>query len=477
MSIPGYPCHPSESGIEHSRTKINQAAEDLHLSCKPSIFFNSDPDATICKSPCLTEEETLQYRCSCSFQIMQKDIETKLYQYSMREKKEPIVLESKPYFPIALSKIQRLMDVFLHQVLNHTTACEDSAFQFRYLRNSLSSISFHSSWDEVTDCFITLIYSEPFTEEATAKWIQEAQSVCDSILAPLKLSGIIGRSKKKKFIVLSKSLNSLHVDKEISDDFSIILRDTICPDYPNTLDTTNHSQELSAIKIKYHKPLEAFHHPNGKVMMKALAWILTKISGIVQSTKNSPHLRLLELYCGCGAHTIPIAKLNVLYHIVAVEMDDRLVAACKENWNLNRHSGMQVDKGSTCTTLDVMKEDAGNIARLILHKRWLKEERQKSNRPAHPNSKPNSWYTLPFDMLLVDPPKQGLDISVCELAMKCSEIQHIIYISCGREALKRDLQILGDSYEVRECCLMDLFPRTWSSVESLVHLQRRSIVT
>jgi tRNA/tmRNA/rRNA uracil-C5-methylase (TrmA/RlmC/RlmD family) len=71
--------------------------------------------------------------------------------------------------------------------------------------------------------------------------------------------------------------------------------------------------------------------------------------------------------------------------------------------------------------------------------------------------------------LLVDPPRSGLHESVCRLA---AGVMHILYISCGHEALLRDLNILGEMFEVVDCVLLDLFPGT-RSVESLVHLQRR----
>ena len=76
-----------------------------------------------------------------------------------------------------------------------------------------------------------------------------------------------------------------------------------------------------------------------------------------------------------------------------------------------------------------------------------------------------------FDILLVDPPRQGLDERVCRMAIEGS-FQHFLYISCGRDALVRDLDLLSNDFEVVDCTLLDLFPQT-DAVESLVHLQRR----
>ena len=39
----------------------------------------------------------------------------------------------------------------------------------------------------------------------------------------------------------------------------------------------------------------------------------------------------MEMYCGCGAHTLPIAKSGLVDEVVAVEMDGRLAKACLRN--------------------------------------------------------------------------------------------------------------------------------------------------
>ena len=73
--------------------------------------------------------------------------------------------------------------------------------------------------------------------------------------------------------------------------------------------------------------------------------------------------------------------------------------------------------------------------------------------------------------MLVDPPRQGLDPQVINLAVH-GLYKHLIYISCGADALARDLKALSEYFEVADMCLTDLFPRT-DSVESLVHLRRK----
>ena len=64
---------------------------------------------------------------------------------------------------------------------------------------------------------------------------------------------------------------------------------------------------------------------------------------------------------------------------------------------------------------------------------------------------------------------------MCNMALK-GTFTHVIYVSCGRRALLRDLTILcGDEergFDVADLAVIDLFPGT-EAVESLVHLKRR----
>mmetsp|Transcript_42932 Transcript_42932/g.100780 ORF Transcript_42932/g.100780 Transcript_42932/m.100780 type:complete len:124 (-) Transcript_42932:74-445(-) len=81
------------------------------------------------------------------------------------------------------------------------------------------------------------------------------------------------------------------------------------------------------------------------------------------------------------------------------------------------------------------------------------------------------WMEREYDVLLIDPPRAGLDRNVTEMAI-VGNFQHIIYVSCGRKALIRDLNVLAPYFDVASTALLDLFPGT-DAVETLVHLQRK----
>ena len=169
-------------------------------------------------------------------------------------------------------------------------------------------------------------------------------------------------------------------------------------------------------------------------MLTSLHWVLNRLANI---SPKKTSLTLLEMYNGLGAHTIPLAKCGFLSRIVAVELDERLVRACKHNVELNG-----------CTNVDVYKGDAAE---------WAKRAMRRGE--------------CCFDILLVDPPRDGLTEEVCKMAVE-GTFSHMVYISCGRRALLRDLESLCSAFDVADMAVIDLFPGT-DAVETLVHLTRR----
>jgi len=74
-----------------------------------------------------------------------------------------------------------------------------------------------------------------------------------------------------------------------------------------------------------------------------------------------------------------------------------------------------------------------------------------------------------FSHVFVDPPRAGIDEKSLEFI---SQFETIIYISCNPDTLKRDIEILKDSFELKEFAIFDQFPYT-DHIESGVILQTR----
>ena len=465
-SLPGYEAQIAEDGLEHSRKKIHEAGKELctlfiHNSCQ-----------VLHEAPCTIRGETLGYRCRCTFQLVKMKGK---FEYAMRTNQKVIPIAT---FPIALKRIQIVMSKLLG-CMN-----EPKHDIVTFLSRQPSSIAFASSWDG-SDCVVTVNYGEPLPDTSSVEetaWYAQA----GTLRALCNIQALTGRSRKRKL-----------VSKDTVDDADVIIRDTIsislseeegnfCTVKGVYLGDSVYADETVTAKtriipIKYEKPEDAFQHPNGHAMRHALKWILNCISFIANeikedSVRESCRIGLLEMYCGCGAHSVPIAKSGLVDYVAAVELDLRLIKACQNNCKLNgieaqfNTDGRVKEKQPDSCTLQLFHGDAG---------RWADKSRQsrkqKIDTGTIPIDRSQSWYDQDFLILMVDPPRAGLDNHVCRMAVD-GPFEHLIYISCGREALNRDLRLLGDASYILDCTLIDLFPRT-DSIESLVHLRRRKFPT
>ena len=64
-----------------------------------------------------------------------------------------------------------------------------------------------------------------------------------------------------------------------------------------------------------------------------------------------------------------------------------------------------------------------------------------------------------YDLLLLDPPRNGLEKKLVRKILK-SDIPVLIYISCGPDTLQRDLELLSEKYTVLRAGALDMFPCT-----------------
>jgi 23S rRNA (uracil1939-C5)-methyltransferase len=75
------------------------------------------------------------------------------------------------------------------------------------------------------------------------------------------------------------------------------------------------------------------------------------------------------------------------------------------------------------------------------------------------------------DLILVDPPRAGLDKEICGLLGSIAAPE-IVYVSCDPATLARDLQsLLPFGYAVQTIHLVDLFPQTFH-METVAFLKR-----
>ena len=145
---------------------------------------------------------------------------------------------------------------------------------------------------------------------------------------------------------------------------------------------------------------------------------------------------ILDLYCGAGTIGISIAREND--KLCGVEIIDAAIENAKRNALLNGRS--EKDTLFVCGDASVGVEECKN----------------RFGKP---------------DVIIVDPPRKGLDRAVIDTIVDASP-ERVVYISCDVATLARDCAIFAESgYTTTEATPFDLFPRT-GHVESVVCLSR-----
>ena len=76
-----------------------------------------------------------------------------------------------------------------------------------------------------------------------------------------------------------------------------------------------------------------------------------------------------------------------------------------------------------------------------------------------------------IDLVIIDPPRSGLDKKTREYLKKINS-KYIIYVSCDMQTLKRDLCELTEIYKINSINLVDMFRGTYHC-ESIVILERK----
>lgn len=141
-----------------------------------------------------------------------------------------------------------------------------------------------------------------------------------------------------------------------------------------------------------------------------------------------PNERVLDLFCGLGNFTLPLATRAT--HVVGVEGDEAMVERGRENARAN------------------------NLANVEFFGADL--------------SKPfedQPWAHGGFDKILIDPPRSG----ALEIVSKMTVFKpkRIVYVSCNPATLARDAgELKKQGYRLLKAGVMDMFPHT-THVESI----------
>ena len=168
-----------------------------------------------------------------------------------------------------------------------------------------------------------------------------------------------------------------------------------------------------------------------------------KLAGeVLERVRSAAPALLAELYCGCGCFSILCAEHLPGLRAWGVELDPLAVRCAAGN---ARRRGVA----------DRVGFEAGDSAKVL--------------RERYPQGLP------PDSLLLVDPPRTGLDPSALKLIAR-SRAKWILYVSCSPDTLFRDLSQLEEAdYRITESRLLDLFPSTahFESITVLAAVEKK----
>lgn len=168
--------------------------------------------------------------------------------------------------------------------------------------------------------------------------------------------------------------------------------------------------------IKYSIYPDAFFQINTRGMIL----LYDKIKDYAGSSNS-----LLDLYCGTG--TIGIYLNDNFSKITGIEINNDSI----ENANINK-------KLNNISNINFICNDS-------------------------------SYNAKGYDVLVVDPPRNGLSKKVIS-NINNNKYPKVIYVSCNPLTLKRDLKFLEDKYVVKEISLLNMFVKT-QHVETICMLE------
>ncbi len=175
---------------------------------------------------------------------------------------------------------------------------------------------------------------------------------------------------------------------------------------------------------KYYVSLDSFFQVNETLTEK----LYDKVRDYVK--KASPS-NTLDLYCGAGTIGIYVSKYT--NHVLGIDCNQSNILDANKNKELNKVENIEFIASKVEDVIENIKDK--------------------------------------YDLIIVDPPRAGLDPKTIKTIKEMSP-KNIIYVSCDPVTLMRDLNILKEHYNIVEITPFNMFPRTYH-VECVCMMERR----
>ena len=201
--------------------------------------------------------------------------------------------------------------------------------------------------------------------------------------------------------------------------------DTVAPLWPETAPALSFAIAGHDVTLDF-RPLD-FIQVNADLNVRM-------IDAAIALLDPQPDERVLDLFCGLGNFTLPLARRAG--QVVGVEGDAGLVARARANAQRN------------------------GLANVEFHAADLAKDLSRE-----------PWMQAGFSKLLLDPPRAGAAEVLAQLPLK--GIHRIVYVSCHPGSLARDAGFLvrERGFRLVSAGAMDMFPQT-AHVESIALFER-----
>ena len=172
---------------------------------------------------------------------------------------------------------------------------------------------------------------------------------------------------------------------------------------------------------------------------------------IHEAVKGARGSTAIDLYCGVGLFTVPLARR--VDQVIGVESGRTSTEFARRNLENAHLSNARI---ITARVNDWLQGNSGSLNNAIL--------------PSGSSLSLDSRFQSEVDFLLLDPPRTGAEPGVIEGILSLGP-KRISYVSCDPATLARDLKpLLAAGYSLESIAAFDMFPQT-HHVETIVRLR------
>ena len=179
-------------------------------------------------------------------------------------------------------------------------------------------------------------------------------------------------------------------------------------------------------KYKYRVSMDSFFQVN-------IFQYENLIKLVKDEIKGQFYKKTADLYCGVGLLTFPASEFSK--EIIGIEISKSAVEDAKQNKLLNNVKNAEFYNLDIKKSVDLLKKE-------------------------NP------------ELIIVDPPRTGIDKEFLKSIKDLKNLKKIIYISCNPSTLARDLNLLTENkFKIKNTKLIDMFPQTYH-IETFTILEK-----